>query len=47
MVGIPVPKILLLDIQACTHGKYTSLCVRCGRWALNGSVLMLVTAYLP
>ena len=26
---------------------YTSLCVRRGRGALNGSVLLLVTAYLP
>ena len=29
-----------------SHGEYTSLCVRCDRWALNGSVLLLVMAYL-
>ena len=50
MVGVPVPKILLLDILVCTvaasRGEYTSLCVRCSRRALNGSVLFLVTVYL-
>ena len=30
-----------------SHGKYTSLCVRRGRQALNGSMLPLVTAYMP
>ena len=51
MVGIPVPKFFRLTFRPVlwrvSHGKYTCLCVRCDGRALNGSMLLLVTAYLP
>ena len=46
----PVPKVLrwILGtvLQRLSRGKYIILCVSRGQWALNGSVLLLVTAYL-
>ena len=45
----PVPKVLSLDTQGCTattFSQYIILCASRGQQALNGSVLLLVMAYL-